>query len=477
MTTLSNNEWSESLRRILFGTGPDTPTFDRALGRCPSFSNQAPIEPGSRILIRGDIDVPLDSSGESVMDDERLRTLREAIEVCTKLELVPVIMGHVGRSPDNTSAPIAPKLQELYARKCTFVEDWLDPSTRSVPPAAREHLNAAKPGELILLEQTRRYEIERALWDVPEVQLASETADLFGCARAVAEHIATSYVFEAIGSHNPDWSSVVLPGAMRQVYLGPYTHRELAGPLTAIRDADVVILSGLKADKLDAIEATVTRGSARLLICGGSLAMAFVKSRGGSIGQAEDRQFSKEKWFIPPERIEQARRILTRADECGLEIVVPVDFVLDDGNTAKSVPAGRTQRDVGPATRELFAKKILEFADARTARTKIFYNGAVGQFEEPSFAAGTEALVSFLCATAKARTDIELYIGGGDARFALRRFGDADAATHAFTCGGTVLKSIGDGKLNFVDSISTYAQQNAQATAPHAPSTPEHSTT
>lgn len=463
--TIPTESWKQSVAEILFDEKLSRLDYDELLSELTVFSPDCQLQPGSRLLVRGDIDVPLDASRERVEDPERLISLRETIEVCRAMDVVPVIFGHVGRDKDNSAKPLASEFERLFGNRCVFVSDWMNETTGALPDAARVTIDNAHAGDIVLLEQTRRYDLERALWGKQTAAEAERVLSdtLFDAALSLVRNVGGTYVFDALASHNPDWSSVVLPGAADKAFLGPYTYRELTGPLKAARNAEIVLISGLKIDKLDALEAIATRGSARLILCGGSLAMALVKASGGSIGLAEQPSSAGQKWHIPPERIEQAKRISRAASSNGVDLVVPVDFVLEDGTVTDVIPEGATQRDIGPRSIATFIQKIQRYVASRSNSTAIFYNGSVGQFEKEPFAAGTRAIVEALCDLARTDKRARLYVGGGDGRLTLARFGDVSVATHIFTSGGTVLKIIGDQSLNYLKALYVYSRVNAGA--------------
>jgi phosphoglycerate kinase len=452
------SDWSESVNKILFSPALDSLDYRDLLGGIATFSDRAKVRNRSRVLVRSDIDVPFDSSRSKVLDTERLAVLHDTIQTCMQLNVTPVVFGHVGRDKENTAAPIAREMEKLFGVKCVFIPDWLDDKAGEILPAAKAILASLSTTCIVLLEHTRRYDLERVLWNTSPERLRSLGNVPFKAALAVARDISDCYVFDALASYNPDWSSIVVPGACKAIYLGPYTSSELLGPLSRIRQADVVILGGLKIDKLDALEGIVKRGHTKLIICGGSIAMALAKAKGQSIGMAEDPNFSDKKWFISVERAQQASRILANAAERGVSIILPVDYVLDNGEVVQDIPFDRAQMDIGPQTRKLFCEPISEVLKRQNGKSTIFFNGSLGAFEAPQFAKGTEALVRFLSGLRGEFSAANIYVGGGDGRLAFTMFGDVSAVTHIFTCGGTVLKVIGTGNINFLKSLYCYSR-------------------
>ena len=215
--------------------------------------------------------------------------------------------------------------------------------------------------------------------------------------------------------------------------------------------------SGLKLDKLADLHGIVKRGRVERILAGGSLAMALRKAEGErrgvnvSIGGAEDPGRASERTFVPRESIDRARRLLEDAATNGVQMILPVDFVLDDGRVSADIPAGRIHLDVGPATRARFEAEALAWA--RTTKRRVaFHNGVLGRFEEKAYAGGTEAMIGSLKRLEAA--GVAVYVGGGEGRGALERYGKLSDVTHAFTAGGTILKCLADQPLPFVEALA-----------------------
>jgi phosphoglycerate kinase len=268
---------------------------------------------------------------------------------------------------------------------------------------------------------------------------------------------AACYVNDAIAASNKDFSSSALPLAMDRVALGTFTRREVADHLVRAREAGLVSFSGLKLDKLADLHGIVRRGRVETILAGGNLAMALRKAQGViegrevSIGGADDPARSKEKTYVPPESVEAARRLLEDARAQDVRVVLPVDFVLDDGTVATDIPKARLQCDVGPASRANYEREALAWA-ASTRRKAAFHNGVLGKFEDKTFAGGTQAMVATLKRLQAA--GVAVYVGGGEGRAALERYGRLSDVTHAFTAGGTILKCLADRPLPFIEALA-----------------------
>jgi phosphoglycerate kinase len=272
-------------------------------------------------------------------------------------------------------------------------------------------------------------------------------------------------VHEAFSAGSLDSSSVVVPAAMDRVALGNYAAGEFAGPLTTCLDAQMVVFSGLKVDKLDDLEAMIDRGKIRWVITAGSLAMALKKAAAEvdgqefSIGVAEDPDHADKPYYVPRERIAQARTMVAEGRAKGIRFVMPVDFVLQDGQVSATIGPGQQQLDVGPATGALFEEKVGQFIAEHKdddASTVVFHNGVFGKFEEPQFAEGTKRFMGQL----KQMTDagMKVYVGGGEGGKALEAYGQPDWVAHNFTAGGTVLNALGSEPVPYLVALEMAAR-------------------
>jgi phosphoglycerate kinase len=224
-----------------------------------------------------------------------------------------------------------------------------------------------------------------------------------------------------------------------------------------------VIFSGLKIDKLDDLEAMINRGKIIRVFSAGSLSMALRKAadtledKNFCMGVAEDPARKAEPYYIPPERIEQAKRMIKNGREKGIKFVLPVDWVIQDGRVVNELQPGDQQFDVGPKTNELFEREVGEFLEIDGAVA--FHNGVFGMFEDPRFEQGTKRFMPQL----KRMTDngVEVYIGGGEGGAALEKYGDPNWVTHVFTAGGTVLNALGGEPVPFLVALRLAAQRIA----------------
>jgi phosphoglycerate kinase len=432
------------------------------LSSIPRLASLSDVKSGTPVLIRGDVDAkPGAQIGEG---DIRLRSMVETLEYGRKQGWKLIIFGHKGRKPEESLAKVATRIGELLKCDVALLENWLDESSLTISDAAAEKIRTAAPGSVLVLENTRRYDIERVLWKAGADDLAKLAEPLARFANQVAEKIATVYVNEALSAGSLDTSTIVVPAAMQRVALGAYVAKEFDGPMLRCLETELVVFSGLKTDKLDDLEAMIGRGKVKMVFTAGSLAMALKKAAAElagqqfSLGLAEDPAHADKPYFIPAKRIEQAKRMLTEGREKGIEFVLPVDFILQDGRASETIGPADQQLDIGPKTSELFEKQVGEFiAKHKGGGSAAFHNGVFGKFEEPQFAEGTKRFVSQLKRLKDA--GIEVYVGGGEGGAALEQYGQESDVTHVFTAGGTVLNALGSEPVPYLVALSLAAAQ------------------
>lgn len=398
-----------------------------------------PSAEGSPILVRVDLDISVKNG--KVVDATRIDAILPTIIALQDRGYRPILFGHVGRDPKRTALPIGEEFANRLSQQLVFVDDWLDPETLCVPTKAQEAVHDSPADSIIVLENTRKYSLEQVLWK--EQPGPALTDRLERAARSIAASLSEIFVNDAIAANNFDFSTCVLPLVAERKLLGPFYASELPWVRRA-QAADAVIISGLKANKLDDLERIIGQGDPSLILVGGSLASSLYKARGElngrdtSIGVVESDP--EHPAYVPRSRQEQARRIVEVCERRGIDLKIPVDFVLDDGTVSASIPGDRAQLDVGPETIRLFRKALTDYADHRGTSGSVFYNGVLGMFEDARFQAGTIALVQQLNEIYNA--GVNLFVGGGEGRLAMERFGNLDQVTHAFTAGGTILKAV-----------------------------------
>ena len=416
--------------------------------------------------MRGDVDAkPGPNIGEG---DQRLRSMVDTLKFGIAHGWKQIVFGHIGRKPEGSLNKVAARLGELLGKKVPLVTEWLDESSLAITPAAADAIRTAAPGDVLVLENTRRYEIERVLWDAAPGDLASLAPRLAKFANECAAKLANIYVNEALSAGSLDTSTTVVPAAMNRVALGNYVAGEFDGPMQRCLQAHLVVFSGLKTDKLDDLQAMIARGTVRWVFTAGSLAMALKKAAAEldgkqfSLGLAEDPAHADKPYYIAPERIAQARQMISEGRKKGIEFVLPVDFILQDGRASGTIGPSDQQFDIGPKTSEFFAQKIGEFIDvSKKSATSghpavAFYNGVFGMFEDPRFEAGTKNFIGQLKRMKDA--GVEVYVGGGEGGAALEKYGQPNWVTHCFTAGGTVLNALGSNPVPYLLALSLAAK-------------------
>ena len=373
---------------------------------------------GKRVLVRSDLNVPLD--GPEITDDGRIRASAPSIADLADRGARVVVCAHLGRpkgkpDPAYSLGPVAARLAEVLGRPVQFATD-------TVGESARAAVAELGDGDVVLVENLRFSSGEESKNDEERGEFADELADL-----------ADVYVGDGFGAVHRKHASVYdvpqrLPHAAGALVLAEI---EVLERLTAKPERPyVVVLGGAKvSDKLGVIDNLL--GTVDVLLIGGGMVFTFLKAQGHEVGKS----------LLEADQVETVRSYLKQAGDQGVEIVLPVDIVaatsLDDGAdhsvvAADAIAADRLGADIGPASAELFAAKI---ADART----VFWNGPMGVFENPAFAAGTKAVAEALT-TVTASGGLTV-VGGGDSAAAVRQLGfDETKFGHISTGGGASLE-------------------------------------
>jgi phosphoglycerate kinase len=425
----------------------------------PGMASLDDLPAGTPVLVRGDLDA---KPGERIGDgDIRLRSMVDTLEFGRERGWKQILFGHIGREPEKSLAKVARRLGELLKCEVPLVADWLDESSTTILPDVSKQIAAAKPGAVLMLENTRKYKIERVLWKAKKEDVPKLAPQLARLANEFAEKLGRTYAFEAFSAGSLDACSIAVPAAMDRVALGQYVANEFAVHVVRCLDAQLVIFSGLKVDKLDDLQGIIDRGKVLRVIAAGSLSMALRKADAlldgadFSIGVAEDPGHMEQPWYIPPARVDQARRMIAEGREKGIKFVLPVDWVLENGTVADRLKPGDQALDIGPKTSQLFEQAIDEFMELHGAVA--FHNGVFGKFEDPKFEEGTKRFIPQL----KRMTDhgVEVFIGGGEGGAALEKYGQQKWVTHVFTAGGTVLNALGSEPVPYLVALRAAAEK------------------
>ena len=474
--SVSTEQMVEWCRNLLVES-PDFPPLEACLEVIPPVAKLGSLPAGTRVLVRGDTDVVFDEQGRPD-DDSRLRALIETLKCGVERGWVQILYGHRGRKPELSLQPVARYLDGLLKDSgvsvppIPVIADWMDDSTGAILDAAEAAVKQQPPGAIIMLENTRKYKLEQCLWKAKPEDLPELAGRLCAYANGMHDKLGQVHVNEGFAASNRDLSSTIVPVTMQQNALGSYIDRELRTHLKRTRQAELVVFSGLKIEKLDDLQMILNRGQVRMVIAAGSLAMALKKAAADlagetfEMGAAGDPSQSTSKIYIPDARIAQARDMITAGRKAGVEFVLPVDFVMGDGTSSETIPPGGAQFDVGPKTIALHAAKIGEFIAwhrQKLAEKKgpavAFHNGVFGMFEKEEFSQGTRKFMDQL----KRMTDagLEVYVGGGEGGAALHRYGDDGWVTHCFTAGGTILKALGTEPIPYIKALYLACQRQA----------------
>jgi len=444
--------------QAILGTNPAEPKrpLQDYLKSIPRLSSLADVPSGTTVLIRGDVDA---KPGATVGDgDIRLRSMKETLEFGRQRGWKQVIFGHIGRKPEESLKKVGKRISEILGADVALIENWLDEPSMTISDEAAAKIKAGAPGSVFLLENVRKYDIERVLWKAKLADLPKLVDPLSKLANEFANKVAKVYVNEALSAGSLDASSTIVPVAMDRVALGAYVANEFDKPMMRCLGTQLVVFSGLKIDKLDDLDAMIGRGTIKMVFTAGSLAMALKKAvaeldgKDFSLGVAEDPAHADKPYFIPRERIDQAKAMISEGRQKGIEFVLPVDFILQDGRASEVIGPGDQQFDIGPKTTELFAKKVGEFIEKHKGQPAVaFHNGVFGMFEDPRFENGTKAFIGQLRRMKDA--GVEVYVGGGEGGTALERYGKSDDVTHTFTAGGTVLNALGSEPVPYLVAL------------------------
>ncbi|HUW16188.1 MAG TPA: phosphoglycerate kinase [Actinomycetes bacterium] len=370
---------------------------------------------GRRVLVRSDLNVPLDQG--TITDDGRIRASLPTLNALLGRGARVVVLAHLGRPkgeprPELSLAPVAARLSALLGTHVTF-------GTDTVGPDAQSAVSALADSEIALLENVRFDPRETSKDDAERRELALRYAalgDLFVSDGFGVVHRKQASVYDIAG---------LLPHAAGRLVSGEL---DVLRRLTVDPDRPyAVVLGGSKvSDKLGVITHLLERVD-RLLI-GGGMVFTFLAALGHEVGTS----------LLEPDRLDDVRQMLTRAGELGVDVVLPADVVVADRFAADAasrvvavdaIPADQMGLDIGPRACVDFQHAL---ADART----VFWNGPMGVFEFPAFASGTRAVADALTQVAGLTV-----VGGGDSAAAVRALGfPEEDFGHISTGGGASLE-------------------------------------
>jgi phosphoglycerate kinase len=369
---------------------------------------------GRRVLVRTDLNVPLDKSTREITDDGRIRASLPTLQALRDAGARVIVAAHLGRpkgapDPQFSLAPVAARLGQLLGAPVPLASDVAGDD-------ARQKAEALGDGDVLMLENVRFEAAETSKDDAERGELADRFAAL-----------ADVYVDDAFGAVHRKHASVFDVAERLPHYAGRLVARELDVLRRLTTEPDrpyVVVLGGSKvSDKLAVIEALLPKVD-RLLV-GGGMCFTFLAAQGHGVGKS----------LLEADQVDTCRRLLA---EAGDRIVLPVDVVCAPEFSAEAptttvgvgeIPDDQMGLDVGPRTVEVFGT---ELGGART----VFWNGPMGVFELAPFQEGTRGV-----AAAVGAIDGLSVVGGGDSAAAVRQLGlDEDAYGHISTGGGASLE-------------------------------------
>ncbi len=367
---------------------------------------------GKRALVRCDFNVPMKDG--KITSEKRIVSALPTIQYLIDHGAKVILCSHMGKPKTEedrqkyTLAPVAKRLSELLGKEVVFATDVTGPDAKAKAAALQN-------GDVLLLENTRFD--PRETKNDPEMskELAS-MADIF--------------VNDAFGSaHRAHASTAGVADYLDVAVCGYLIQKEISIMGKALEDPKrpfVAILGGAKvSDKIGVINNLLDKVDT--LIVGGGMAYTFFRALGNKTGSS----------ICEEDKLDVANEVLKKAEEKGVNFLIPVDNEIGrtyDENTthmtiySDSIPDGWMGLDIGPVTRELFAKTI-------QGSGTVVWNGPMGVSEWKNFAAGTETV-----ATAVAESGAVSIIGGGDSAAAIEKLGFADKMTHISTGGGASLE-------------------------------------
>lgn len=403
---------------------------------------------GKRVVMRVDFNVPVKDG--VIKDDTRIKGALPSIKYVLEQGGSLVLMSHMGRpdekgiTPDTSLKIVADYLSKLLGKPVAFAPDCA---------AADDQVKALKPGEVLMLENTRYHKEEQAKLKQKDGQSDEEfkaaKAALKEQQKKLAKKLASYgdiYCNDAFGTaHRAHASTAVITKYIGTSVAGFLMEKEIAFLGNAVEHPVrpfVAILGGAKvSDKLAVVSNLLTK--VNTLIIGGGMAYTFLKAQGHNVGNS----------LCENDQLEYAKEMIAKAKELGVNFLLPVDNVAADKFDANAdtrivgddIPEGWMGLDIGPKTVELYSKAI---KDAKT----VVWNGPMGCFEMEKFSKGTFGVCAAV-AEVKANGGVSI-IGGGDSVAAVNKSGLADKMSHISTGGGASLEFLEGKALPGVVALS-----------------------
>ncbi|MCF7916450.1 MAG: phosphoglycerate kinase [Candidatus Omnitrophica bacterium] len=372
---------------------------------------------GKKVLMRADFNVPLDEK-QQITDDKRIKAALETIKYIIDSKAKLILISHLGRpkgvkKEELSLKPVAERLSQLIDKPVKMVDDCIGPEVE-------KEVNQMEAGDVVLLQNLRFYPQEKK----NDQEFAKKLASL-----------ANFFVNDAFGTAHRAHASTEGVTHFLDSAAGFLIDREIKyfqKVLTEPKNPFIFILGGAKvSDKIPVIENMIDKADSILI--GGAMAYTFLKVKEVEVGSSR----------LEKEMFEVVGKILNKAKEEGVEILLPIDHLVTDdiqsGENTKvtegvNIEQGWIGVDIGPKTEKLFGEKI-------KAAGTVVWNGPMGIFEKDQFAKGTKAV-----AEAIAESEAISVIGGGDTAAAVKKFKLEDKMSHISTGGGASLELL-EGKV------------------------------
>jgi len=378
-----------------------------------------------RVLVRTDFNVPLSGNNGAITDDSRIQATLPTIKYLTERGAKVILCSHLGRPKGRVVETlrltvVAQRLSQVLGKNIKVANDGIGPEVdRAVA--------ALKPSDVLLLENIRFHPQEEAN-DNDFAQTLARLADIYvndafgACHRSHASIVGITRYLPAVAGLLVEKEILVLEGLLAHP---SHPFAELAG--------------GAKvSDKIKALENTMDRVDC--LLIGGGMAATFLKAKGYEVGLS----------LVENDKLELANKLMQRAAERKLPLILPVDVVAADEVSAEAeynvvaveeIPPQWRIVDIGPKTIDSFSQKL-------SRCQTIFWNGPMGVCEIAQFARGTQAMAELL-----ARLEATTIIGGGSTAEIVTELKLADKMTFVSTGGGASLRFLSGEKLPGIEAL------------------------
>ncbi|HHX24052.1 MAG TPA: phosphoglycerate kinase [Thermoanaerobacterales bacterium] len=378
-----------------------------------------------RVLVREDLNVPLDEQGK-ITDDTRIRAALPTIEYLIGKNAKVIIMAHLGRPKGKMNlkyslAPVAKRLSQLLDKEVFMAKDCIGDEVEKA-------VAKMQPKDVILLENVR-FHAEEEKNDPEFAKKLASIADIF--------------INDAFGTSHRAHASTVGVAEYLPAVAGYLIKKELDIMGNALEKPErpfVAILGGAKVgDKIGVIKNLLNKVD--ILLIGGGMAYTFLKSQGYEIGKS----------LLEIDKIELAASLLKEAEEKKVKLLLPDDVVITsdikEGLPYETVSIAQIPKDMMGV--DIGEKTQKKFADAMKGAKTVVWNGPMGVFEMKEYAKGTLAI-----AQAMANSEAVTIIGGGDSAAAVEQLGFAEKMTHISTGGGASLEFMEGKELPGISALN-----------------------